>query len=433
MDLPIVQRLKKELAELQHELSQSSRKSSRRRARTATSRRTPSTRPPRRARSSCRCASARSAGGSASCRCTPWRRSRTESSAYGSRVTVEDLEEGTRARLPHRVSRRGDAARGRISLGSPLGRALLNRSVGDEIEVQAPKGKRRYQIVDLVTLHESSGDTTARKRRLKSDEGAPWQYRNLADMFFRRAADVRRQAALPGQAGRRVGRGRWDEHATIVVLRDRRRARRRAASRPGNKVALLSGTRPEWIEVDFAILRCGRRHGPDLPVESRRTSAATSSWNSESACCFVENAKQLREDPGGGATDGFELDGREQRVQLTRLVLIEGEPAGGGVSDCSRRCASAVGARCPASPRRDRRAHRATPAARTWRRSSTRRGRPGPPKGVMQTHGNHLATLDAIERGSKIAEAATWTSSSSRSRTRSRGMVEYLGTLRSAR
>ena len=34
-------------------------------------------------------------------------------------------------------------------------RALLNRSVGDEIEVQTPKGKRRYQIVDLVTIHET--------------------------------------------------------------------------------------------------------------------------------------------------------------------------------------------------------------------------------------------------------------------------------------
>ncbi|HSD09590.1 MAG TPA: GreA/GreB family elongation factor, partial [Candidatus Binatia bacterium] len=47
-----------------------------------------------------------------------------------------------------------EVAEGRISLGSPLGRALLNRSVGDEIEVQTPKGKRRYQIVDLITIHE---------------------------------------------------------------------------------------------------------------------------------------------------------------------------------------------------------------------------------------------------------------------------------------
>ena len=49
-----------------------------------------------------------------------------------------------------------DAANGAISLSSPIGRALLNKSVGDEVEVQAPGGKRSYQIVGLVTLHEST-------------------------------------------------------------------------------------------------------------------------------------------------------------------------------------------------------------------------------------------------------------------------------------
>jgi transcription elongation factor GreA len=47
-----------------------------------------------------------------------------------------------------------DASRGQISLSSPIGRALLNKAVGDEIEVQTPSGKRSYQIVELVTLHE---------------------------------------------------------------------------------------------------------------------------------------------------------------------------------------------------------------------------------------------------------------------------------------
>jgi len=75
--------------------------------------------------------------------------------AYGSRVTVQDGEEGTtieyRIVFPEEV----DAASGDISLSSPIGRALLNRSVGDEVEVQAPGGKRSYQIVGLVTLHEA--------------------------------------------------------------------------------------------------------------------------------------------------------------------------------------------------------------------------------------------------------------------------------------
>ena len=74
--------------------------------------------------------------------------------AYGSRVTVEDLEEGEEIVYHLVFQEEADVAQGRISLGSPLGRALLNRSEGDDIEVQTPKGKRRYQIIDLVTIHE---------------------------------------------------------------------------------------------------------------------------------------------------------------------------------------------------------------------------------------------------------------------------------------
>src|SRR3989442_26005 len=74
--------------------------------------------------------------------------------AYGSRVTVEDLEEEEEIVYHLVFPEEAEVAEGRISLGSPLGRALLNRSVGDEIEVQTPKGKRRYQIIDLVTIHE---------------------------------------------------------------------------------------------------------------------------------------------------------------------------------------------------------------------------------------------------------------------------------------
>src|SRR5438046_908249 len=72
--------------------------------------------------------------------------------AYGSRVTVEDDAGESMAYeivFPEEV----DAAKGQISLSSPLGRALLNKAVGDEVEVQTPSGKRSYQIVELVTLH----------------------------------------------------------------------------------------------------------------------------------------------------------------------------------------------------------------------------------------------------------------------------------------
>jgi transcription elongation factor GreA len=75
--------------------------------------------------------------------------------AYGSQVTVEDLEEGEEIVYSLVFPEEADVNAGRISLGSPLGRALLHRTVGDEIEVQTPKGKRRYAIVDLLTIHEA--------------------------------------------------------------------------------------------------------------------------------------------------------------------------------------------------------------------------------------------------------------------------------------
>ena len=42
-----------------------------------------------------------------------------------------------------------DARVGRISYNSPLGRALIGRSVGDEVEVSTPSGDRYYQITKI--------------------------------------------------------------------------------------------------------------------------------------------------------------------------------------------------------------------------------------------------------------------------------------------
>ena len=46
-----------------------------------------------------------------------------------------------------------DAEKGWISTASPIGRALLNREEGDEVEVRTPNGTRRFEITRLVTIH----------------------------------------------------------------------------------------------------------------------------------------------------------------------------------------------------------------------------------------------------------------------------------------
>ncbi|MDQ3477916.1 MAG: transcription elongation factor GreA [Pseudomonadota bacterium] len=42
-----------------------------------------------------------------------------------------------------------DARDGRISFNSPLGRALIGREVGDEVEVSTPSGERYYSIAKV--------------------------------------------------------------------------------------------------------------------------------------------------------------------------------------------------------------------------------------------------------------------------------------------
>ncbi len=42
-----------------------------------------------------------------------------------------------------------DASRGRISIASPLGRALMHRAPGDSVEVKTPKGSSSYRILEI--------------------------------------------------------------------------------------------------------------------------------------------------------------------------------------------------------------------------------------------------------------------------------------------
>ncbi len=43
-----------------------------------------------------------------------------------------------------------DIQKGKISVSSPLGRALLGKKPGDEVVVQAPGGKRVYEVIDIL-------------------------------------------------------------------------------------------------------------------------------------------------------------------------------------------------------------------------------------------------------------------------------------------
>ncbi len=71
----------------------------------------------------------------------------------GSKVELEDLDEGGSNEYEIVVPEEVDGAQLKISLSSPLGKSLIGKGVDDDVEVQTPKGKRAYSIKKLITIH----------------------------------------------------------------------------------------------------------------------------------------------------------------------------------------------------------------------------------------------------------------------------------------
>ena len=72
----------------------------------------------------------------------------------GSRVVVLDLRKDQEISYKLVTSEETDASKGWISTGSPIGRALLGKEVGDSVKIQIPSGMRELEIVKLTTIHD---------------------------------------------------------------------------------------------------------------------------------------------------------------------------------------------------------------------------------------------------------------------------------------
>ncbi len=77
-------------------------------------------------------------------------------SGYGSRIVVLDVQRNIEVEYKLVSSEEADFEKGLISTTSPIGRALLNRQVGDEVQVATPAGKKEFEVVRLVTIHDEA-------------------------------------------------------------------------------------------------------------------------------------------------------------------------------------------------------------------------------------------------------------------------------------
>ena len=74
----------------------------------------------------------------------------------GSTVVVLDVKKDEEITYYIVTSEEADAANGRISTSSPIGRAMLGKEVGDVVKVQIPGGMKELEILKLTTIHEAA-------------------------------------------------------------------------------------------------------------------------------------------------------------------------------------------------------------------------------------------------------------------------------------
>jgi len=75
---------------------------------------------------------------------------------YGSRIIVLDTQKDVKVEYKLVSSEEADVEKGMISTTSPIGRALLNKKVGDEIQVSTPlarKNSRSFGLLRFTTSH----------------------------------------------------------------------------------------------------------------------------------------------------------------------------------------------------------------------------------------------------------------------------------------
>jgi len=69
---------------------------------------------------------------------------------FGCKVVLENIDTGEEVRYQLVGPDESDIGNGRISVTSPLGQAILGRVPGDEVALNAPGGKRCYEVVEIL-------------------------------------------------------------------------------------------------------------------------------------------------------------------------------------------------------------------------------------------------------------------------------------------
>jgi transcription elongation factor GreA len=78
----------------------------------------------------------------------------TSKVVFGCYVSMEDTDSGEKIKYQLLGPYESDISQNKISVTSPIGRALIGKSVGSEISVQTPGGTKNVEIIDISVEEE---------------------------------------------------------------------------------------------------------------------------------------------------------------------------------------------------------------------------------------------------------------------------------------
>ena len=81
-----------------------------------------------------------------------------DKSGYGSILKLYDLDDDKEYTYQLVMPEDAEIKLGRISISSPIGKALMAKQEGDEVTVRIPSGKRNYEVLEVTPYHKAPQD-----------------------------------------------------------------------------------------------------------------------------------------------------------------------------------------------------------------------------------------------------------------------------------